>query len=112
MGLSNTSKNNAAAAGENGSVYLIGTTALTAPAGKYFFSITFQSTTKFETTTGLIATDLSKYLNTVASASAGGTGGIVVDNTHKFAAGTTIFGQWTQIQLTDITSSLVVHIAG
>ena len=110
MGLSNTSNNNAAAAGEFGSVFTDTTTALVAPAGKYFFSITFLATSnKFESSGGLIATDSAKYMNTEAAASAGGSGGQQVDASNDFPAGLTIFGQWTTIDLN--TGSVVAHLA-
>ena len=99
MGLSNTSKNNAAAAGEYGSVFTDTTDALIAPSGSYFFSITVIEKCKFNSSGGLVATDSSKYINTEAAASAGGSGGAQLDDSTIFPAGITIFGQWTQIKI-------------
>ena len=108
MGLSNTSNNNAAASGEYGSVFSNSTDAVVAPAGKYFFSITFLEATTFDSSGGLIATNSAKYKNTEAAASAGGSGGIQVVVGDSFPAGMTIFGQWTEFDLA--SGSVVAHL--
>lgn len=111
MGLENTSKNNAAGVGEYGALFTDSTsTSLVAPAGKYFFSITFViADTSFDSSGGLIATDSSKYMNTEAAASAGGSGGVQVSSTDRFPAGMTIFGQWTSINLAG--GAVIAHLA-
>lgn len=108
MGLSNTSNNNAAAAGEYGSIFSNSTARVVAPSGKYFFSITFLEATTFDSVGGLIATDDKKYMNTEAAANGGPGGGIQVVVGDSFPAGITIFGQWTEFDLA--SGSVVAHL--
>lgn len=106
MALENTSQNNAAAAGQFGSALLAGANSMTAPAGKYFFSITFLADTEFTSSVGLVSTDDTKYINTQS----GSSGGAQVTASHTFPAGTTIFGQWTGIRLADAGSLIVAQL--
>ena len=48
---------------------------------------------------GLIAEDSSKWANTEAAASAGGSGGLQIDHGNTFPKGITIYGRWTEIDL-------------
>ena len=75
-------------------------TALVAPAGTVFVAITFLTTSKFDSSGGLIAEDSDKFPNTEAAASGGGgTGGQTIDVNNQWQTGITIYGRWTEIDL-------------
>lgn len=106
--------------GQAGSVFTNTATApLIPPAGKSFVAITFIGTTKFNTTTGLVAEDPSKFISEDASAHSAvsvnsdeGTGGLPILTTTEFPAGLTIYGRWTKIQLAaaQATDGIIAYI--
>ena len=106
--------------GQAGSVFVDASTATAVkpPTGLVFVSITFLDDTIFNATTGLVAEDENQYVNTAAAAHNEADGaatttqgelGAQIDGTHTFPAGVTIFGRWTEI---DITSGLLIAYIG
>ena len=98
--------------GQAGSIFIDSSTATTVkpPTGRVFVAITFLETTTFDSTTGLIAEDENQYINTAAAAHNEAVGnatttqgelGAVVDVSNSFPSGITIFGRWTEINITD-----------
>ena len=77
------------------------------PLNQVFVAITMIVDCTFDSSTGLIAEDSTKYINTAAEANglaAGaettvqGAGGEVVDSV-EFPSGVTIYGRWTEIDV-------------
>tara|TARA_R110002012_G_C11248892_1_gene566427 strand:- start:170 stop:523 length:354 start_codon:yes stop_codon:yes gene_type:complete len=104
--------------GQLGSVYgVAGGSDLVPPTNKVFVAITMIENTIFESSTGLISSEPTKYINTETNANdlAGGSettdqgsGGLVVDSV-TFPAGMTIFGRWTDI---DVNTGKVIAYIG
>ena len=88
-----------AALGQAGCVFTDTANPIVAPTGKAFIAITFLSEVTFDSSGGLIAEDSSRWANTEAAASAGGSGGLQVDVSNTFPKGVTIYGRWTEIDL-------------
>ena len=95
--------------GQAGSVYAAaGTDTIIPPLNQVFVAITMVTDCTFEpSSNGLVAEDANKYINTETAAhdaaassetSVLGSGGAVVD-TVIFPAGMTIYGRWTEIDL-------------
>jgi hypothetical protein len=86
--------------------------AITPPTGTVFIAIqVLYNGVKFDTTTGLIAEDPDKYINTAqASSASGGTGGEAIDNTIEFPAGITLYGRWTSIDIYSGTHGVIAYI--
>ena len=95
--------------GQAGCVFVDTATAIVAPAGSVFVAITFLSDVTLDASGGLIAEDSSRWANTEAAASAGGSGGTQVDNSNTFPKGITIYGRWTEIDL-DSTGTLIAYL--
>jgi len=107
--------------GQGGSVFLdkvAGDDASSPPVGTVFVAITFLEDTTFDSSGGLIAEDSTKYANTEDAAhnladgsetAIEGSGGQQVDVSNTFPQGATIFGRWTEI---DITSGMVIAYIG
>ena len=83
--------------GQAGCVFVDTATAIVAPTGSVFVAITFLSDVTLDAAGGLIAEDSSRWANTEAAASAGGSGGIEIDASNTFPKGITIYGRWTDI---------------
>ena len=98
-----------AALGQAGCVFVDTATAVVAPTGRAFVAITFLSDTTLDASGGLIAEDSSRWANTEAAASAGGSGGIQIDASNTFPKGFTIYGRWTEIDL-DSAGTLIAYI--
>ena len=98
-----------AALGQAGCVFVDTATAVVAPTGRAFVAITFLSDTTLDASGGLIAEDSSRWANTEAAASAGGSGGIQIDASNTFPKGVTIYGRWTEIDL-DSAGTLIAYI--
>ena len=98
-----------AALGQAGCVFVDTATAVVAPTGRAFEAITFLSDTTLDASGGLIAEDSSRWANTEAAASAGGSGGIQIDASNTFPKGVTIYGRWTEIDL-DSAGTLIAYI--
>ena len=108
--------------GQMGSAYTdAGDPAITPPTNKVFVAITMVTATTFDSSTGLIAdNDIANGLEYIGTAAAAhdaalspdlgesGTGGLVV-NSVAFPAGLTIYGRWTEI---DVTSGTIVAYQG
>ena len=86
------------------------------PLNQVFVAITMITDCTFDTSTGLIAEDSTRFINTAAEAnglaagaetSIQGSGGEVV-NSVIFPAGVTIYGRWTEIDVA--TGSCVAYI--
>ena len=101
--------NPAAPLGQAGSVYTAsGLDTIIPPLNQVFVAITMVTDCTFEpSSNGLVAEDPTKYINTETAAhdlgsgsetSIQGSGGSVVD-TVIFPAGMTIYGRWTEIDL-------------
>ena len=95
--------------GQAGSAYAAsGTDTIIPPLNQVFIAITMVTDCTFEASSnGLVAEDANKYINTETAAhdaaassetSVLGSGGAVVD-TVIFPAGMTIYGRWTEIDL-------------
>ena len=106
--------------GQAGSVFVDASTATAVkpPTGLVFVSITFLDDTIFNATTGLVAEDENQYVNTAAAAHNEADGaatttqgelGALIDGSNTFPAGVTIFGRWTEI---NITSGLLIAYIG
>ena len=106
--------------GQAGSVFVDASTATAVkpPTGLVFVSITFLDETIFDASGGLVAQDENQYVNTASSShnesdgsetSTQGSGGLRIDGSNTFPAGVTIFGRWTEI---DITSGMVIAYIG
>jgi len=103
--------------GQLGSVYgVAGGADLVPPTNKVFVAITMIENTIFESSTGLISSEPTKYINTETNANDlnegsettdQGSGGLDVDSV-AFPAGMTIFGRWTEIDVA--TGSCVAYI--
>ena len=90
-----------AALGQNGAIYVSGTTNAVTPAdGTVFIAVTFVEDTVFDAgTDGLIGEDDTKWPSTVGTGTAiDANGGAVVDSV-TFPAGLTIFGRWTSLKI-------------
>jgi len=98
--------NPTASLGQAGSVYTTTGEEINPPLNQVFVAITMVTDCTFDTTTGLIAEDATKYINTSAviahdlaagaETSIQGSGGQTV-NSVIFPAGMTIYGRWTEI---------------
>ena len=81
--------------------------AIVPPLNQVFVAITMLADTVFDSSSGLVAEDAEKYMNTEAAAhdlaagsesSVEGSGGIVVDSV-SFPKGVTIYGRWIEIDI-------------
>jgi len=104
--------------GQLGSAYTTSSSdAIKPPTNKVFVAITMLSDTVFDSSSGLVSTEPTKYVNTETAAndlSAGsettdqGSGGKVVDGV-TFPKGITIYGRWNEI---DVNSGSVLAYIG
>ena len=104
--------------GQAGSVFLDASGASSPPTGAVFVAITFLDDTIFDASGGLIAEDSAKFANTEAAANnnadgsetaSEGSGGLQIDVSNSFPAGVTIYGRWSEI---DITSGMLIAYIG
>ena len=104
--------------GEVGSIFLDASGASSPPTGLVFVAITFLEDTTFDSSGGLVAEDENQYANTEAAAhdeadgsetATQGSGGLQVDVNNTFPQGATIFGRWTEI---DITVGMLIAYIG
>ena len=104
--------------GQAGSVFLDASGASSPPTGSVFVAITFIDDTIFDASGGLIAEDSAKFANTEAAANnnadgsetaSEGSGGLQIDASNTFPAGITIYGRWSEI---DITSGMLIAYIG
>ena len=108
--LSNTATANQVAFGQLGSVYATTADAIQPPTDKVFVAITMLEDCTFDATGGLVAEDENTFINTdhaandLSSPSADeGSGGVEVPQTQTFPKGLTIYGRWTEVDLTSGT---------
>ena len=105
--------------GQAGSVFIDASGASSPPTGKAFIAITFLADTIFDGDAGgLVSENSAIYPNTVAAAhdnSDGsetvveGSGGVIIDASNTFPQGVSIYGRWTEI---DITSGMLIAYIG
>tara|TARA_Y100000310_G_C20657966_1_gene803031 strand:+ start:41 stop:394 length:354 start_codon:yes stop_codon:yes gene_type:complete len=95
--------------GQAGCIFVDTNTAIVAPTGSVFVAITFLTDTTLDASGGLIAEDSSRWANTEAAASAGGSGGIQIDASNTFPKGVTIYGRWSEINL-DSAGTLIAYL--
>jgi hypothetical protein len=104
--------------GQVGSIFLDASGASSPPTGTVFIAITFLEDTTLDSSGGLVAEDEDQYANTEAAAhnesdgaetTTQGSGGLQIDVSNTFPQGATIFGRWTEI---DITSGMLVAYIG
>ena len=104
--------------GQVGSIFLDASGAASPPPGLMFIAITFLEDSIFDASGGLVAEDQNQYANTQAAAhdeSDGsesadqGSGGLQIDASNTFPQGATIFGRWSEI---DLTSGMVIAYIG
>ena len=103
--------------GQAGSVYTAASSdAIVPPLNQAFVAITMVTDCTFDSSSGLLAEDANKYINTETAAhdaaassetSVLGSGGQVVDSV-VFPAGMTIYGRWKEIDVA--TGSCVAYI--
>ena len=99
--------------GQMGSVFITGTSAVTSNGvagkeGAVFCAITFLEETEFAASNGLVAEDNTEFINSNALQSGISANTAVVDS-EKFPKGVTIYGRFTQIQL---SSGLAIAYLG
>jgi len=104
--------------GQAGSVFIDGSGASSPPTGSVFVAITFIDDTIFDASGGLIAENSANFANTEAAAhdnadgsetASEGSGGLQIDASNTFPAGITIYGRWSEI---DITSGMLIAYIG
>ena len=105
--------------GQAGSIFLDTSGAASPPKGLVFVAITFLDDTIFDGDAGgLVAEDANQYVNSASSShdedddsetTTQGSGGMRIDGSNTFPAGVTIFGRWTEI---DITSGMLIAYIG
>mgnify|MGYP003154268595 CR=1 FL=1 len=104
--------------GQVGSIFLDASGASSPPTGTVFIAITFLEDSIFDASGGLVAEDEDQYANTEAAAhdesdasetTTQGSGGLQVDASNTFPQGATIFGRWTEI---DLTSGMLIAYIG
>jgi len=108
---------NQASFGQFGSAYTkSGSAAIKPPTGKVFVAITFLEDTTFDSSGGLIAEEATVYFNTADAANdkgsadaEEGSGGLQISDAMVFPKGVTVFGRWTEIDLT--SGSCVAYIS-
>lgn len=103
--------------GQLGSAYTAASNdAIKPPTNKVFVAITAITNCTFDTSSGLVSSEPTKYINTETAANDlgdgsettdQGSGGQVVDSV-AFPAGVTIYGRWTEIDVA--TGSCVAYI--
>ncbi len=101
---------------------------ITPPTGKVFIAITFVNDTVLETlgvnAGGLtgdtsdadyehIGTDVAAHNVSVGSETAiSGGGGVIVDASNSFKAGTTIYGRWTSVEVANGGTGVLIAYIG
>jgi hypothetical protein len=100
--------NPSAPLGQAGSVYTdAGDDAIVPPLNQVFVAISMVDDCTFDSSSGLVAEDANKFINTETAAhdaaaasetSVLGSGGLVVDGV-AFPAGMTIYGRWIEIDV-------------
>ena len=116
--------------GQLGSAFNDGTAAMAPPTGKVFVAITMLADTTFDTSAGLVADNDDEngleYIGTVFARDADGTaddaahdetsstatlgsGGLQIDASNTFPKGVTIYGRYTEI---DLTSGMCIAYIG
>lgn len=104
--------------GQVGSLFLDASGASSPPTGTVFIAITFLEDSIFDASGGLVAEDANQYANTDAKAHnetdgsetvTQGSGGLQIDGSNTFPQGATIFGRWTEI---DLTSGMLIAYIG
>jgi|TARA_R110000823_G_scaffold309186_2_gene433235 hypothetical protein len=101
---------------------------ITPPTGKVFIAITFVNDTVLETlgvnAGGLtgdtsdadyehIGTDVAAHNVSVGSETAiSGGGGVIVDASNSFKAGTTIYGRWTSVEVANGANGVLIAYIG
>ena len=101
---------------------------ITPPTGKVFIAITFVNDTALETlgvnAGGLtgdtsdadyehIGTDVAAHNVSVGSETAiSGGGGVIVDASNSFKAGTTIYGRWTSVEVANGGAGVLIAYIG
>ena len=106
------------ALGQAGSVFIDASGASSPPTGKAFIAITFLADTVLDASGGLVAENQNQYANTEAAAhnesdgsetTIQGSGGLQIDASNTFPQGVSIYGRWTEI---DITSGMLIAYIG
>tara|TARA_R100000654_G_scaffold67233_1_gene95738 strand:- start:877 stop:1245 length:369 start_codon:yes stop_codon:yes gene_type:complete len=110
--------------GQLGSLFLDASGAASPPTGKVFVAITFLADTVFDASGGLVADtantaiDGLEYAGTEAAAhnlsdgsetAISGSGGLQIDASNTFPKGVTIYGRYTEI---DLTSGMCIAYIG
>ena len=114
--------------GQLGSLFLDASGAASPPTGKVFIAITFINDTVLETlgtnAGGLtgdtsdadyehIGTDVAAHNVSVGSETAiSGGGGVIVDASNSFKAGTTIYGRWTSVEVANGGAGVLIAYIG
>ena len=106
--------------GQLGSLFLDASGAASPPSNRVFIAITFLDQCVFDASGGLVADTSNSSLEFIGNTAAhdasdgsettiSGSGGVVIDASNTFPKGVTIFGRWTEI---DLTSGMLVAYIG
>ena len=104
--------------GQMGSIFTSVSGAITPPSNRVFIAITFLEDSVFDASGGLVAEDENQFANTEAAShnesdgsetESQGSGGLQIDASNTFPQGATIFGRWSEI---DLTSGMVIAYIG
>ena len=87
--------------GQVGSIFVDDTSATT-PSGGKFIAITVIADVTFTTLTPEDGAGVL-HISTGSASTSGATGGNAIDSSNTFTAGTTIFGRWSSITLSEGT---------
>ena len=98
-----------AALGQGGNALVSGVGAVAAPDGKTIIAITFLEDTVFDSSSGLIAEDETRWVNSESLARNTVVSGDALSDTETFPAGITIYGRWTTVNLT--SGLVMIYIA-
>ena len=79
------------------------------PSGAVFVAITFLEDSAFESSNGLVSENQKKFINSQGAAAGIDLNGGIVTGSTVFPKGLTIYGRWTQI---DLSSGKIIAYIG
>ena len=97
-----------ASMGQGGSALVTGTSTVAVPSDKTIVAITFLENTQFHSSSGLVAEDNTRWLNSEANATKTVTSNDDVTDSEVFPAGVTIFGRWIELKL--VSGKCIVYL--
>lgn len=107
--LTNPGNYQLAVLGQFGSTFLDSTSTDVKPTtGKVFVAITMLTDCTFDSTTGLVSEDGEVWASTATSSTGSSTSGKTVTVSYTFPKGVTIYGRYTEIDLT--TGTCIAYV--